>query len=67
MKPWRPCIHSAMSERELPAKLQYARIVGRRHLAEVPVVKARIYTVKFRVVEGVECLKPELEFQAFRE
>ena len=64
LKPRRPCnTEIQRSERELPAKLQYARIVGRGHLAEVPVVEARIYTVELRVVEGVEGLEPELEFQ----
>ena len=62
LKPRRPYRTDSLLEPELPSELQRARIVGRSHLAEVPVVEAVIYTVKFRVIEGIESLEAELEF-----
>jgi hypothetical protein len=61
-KPRRPYTTDSPLEPELPSELQRASIIGRSHLAEVSVVEAVIYSVKLRVVEGIEGLEAELEF-----
>src|SRR5581483_9005036 len=51
------------SEQELRSKLQYTRVVGARHLAEVSIGKAQVQSAELRVVKGVVRLDAELHLR----
>ena len=55
------------SEAQLRPKLQDAWVVRRGHVSEVPIIRARIDTKEFGVVESIEGLESQFKFHPFRD